>query len=36
VLILGISFWDVPSIAWMYLAVMFGFAVVFNYFYFKK
>ncbi|RLD06885.1 MAG: hypothetical protein DRI65_05840 [Chloroflexota bacterium] len=36
VLILGISFWDLPSIAWMYLAVMFGFAVVFNYFYFKK
>lgn len=36
VLILGILFWDLPSIAWMYLIVMFGFAVVFNYFYFKK
>lgn len=36
VLILGILFWDLPSIGWMYLVVMFGFAVVFNYFYFKK
>jgi len=32
VIILGIAFWGLPAIAWMYLAVMFGFAGVFTYF----
>ena len=36
VIILGILFWDLPSIAWMYLAVMYCFAMAFSYFYFKK
>jgi hypothetical protein len=36
VIILGILFWDLPTIAWMYLVVMYGFAVAFNYFYFKN
>ena len=35
VIILGIAFWSLPTIAWLYLVVMFGFALAFNYFYFK-
>ncbi len=36
VIFLGIVFWDLPSIAWMYLCVMGVFSVAFNYFYFKE
>jgi hypothetical protein len=35
-LVLALFFWDLPSIGWMYFVVMLGFAIVFNYFYFKK
>jgi hypothetical protein len=33
VLLLGLFFWELPSIAWMYFVVMSGFGVAFNYFY---
>jgi hypothetical protein len=36
VILLGLFFWDLPGIAWMYFVVMSGFAIAFNYFYFKK
>ena len=35
VILLGLFFWDLPRIAWMYFVVMSGFAIAFNYFYFK-
>jgi hypothetical protein len=35
VILLGLFFWDLPAIAWMYFVVMSGFAVAFNIFYFK-
>jgi hypothetical protein len=35
ILLLGLFFWDLPSIGWMYFAVMLGFAIAFNNFYFK-
>jgi len=34
-MLLGIFFWDLPSIAWMYFAVMTGFGIAFTYFYSK-
>jgi hypothetical protein len=34
VLLLGLFFWELPSIAWMYFVAMSGFGVAFNYFYF--
>ena len=36
VLVLALTFWDLPSIGWMYFVVMSGFAIAFNYFYFMK
>jgi hypothetical protein len=36
VLVLALSLWDLPSIGWMYVVVMSGFAIAFNYFYFSK
>jgi hypothetical protein len=36
VILLGLFFWDLPGIAWMYFVVMSGFAIAFNYFYFRK
>jgi len=36
VIILGLLFWDLPSIAWMYLVLFTGFAVAFDYFYLKS
>jgi len=36
ILLLALFFWDLPSIGWMYFVVMFGFAIAFNYFYFKR
>ena len=35
VILLGLFFWDLPGIAWMYFVVMSGFAIAFNFFYFK-
>ena len=35
VIFLGLFFWGLPSIAWMYFVVMSGFAIAFNFFYFK-
>jgi hypothetical protein len=35
-LVLGLFFWDLPSIGWMYFGTMLGFGIVFNYFYFRK
>ena len=35
VILLGLFFWDLPGIAWMYFVVMSGFAIAFNVFYFK-
>jgi hypothetical protein len=35
-LVLALFFWDLPSIGWMYFVVMLGFAIAFNYFYFKE
>jgi len=35
VILLGLFFWDLPEIAWMYFVVMSGFAIAFNVFYFK-
>jgi len=35
VILLGLFFWDLPGIAWMYFIVMSGFAIAFNVFYFK-
>ncbi len=35
VILLGLLFWALPAIAWMYLVVMSGFAISFNLFYFK-
>jgi len=35
VILLGLFFWGLPSIAWMYFVVMSGFAIAFNFFYFK-
>jgi hypothetical protein len=35
-LVLGLFFWDLPSIGWMYFVTMLGFGIVFNYFYFRK
>jgi hypothetical protein len=35
-LVLALFFWDLPSIGWMYVVVMLGFGIAFNYFYFKK
>jgi hypothetical protein len=36
ILVLALFFWDLPSIGWMYVVVMLGFGIAFNYFYFKK
>jgi len=36
VLVLALTFWDLPSIGWMYFVVMSGLAIAFNYFYFSK
>ena len=36
VLVLGLLVWELPSIGWMYFVVMLGFAISFNYFYFKE
>jgi hypothetical protein len=33
VILLGLFFWDLPNIAWMYFVVMSGFAIAFNVFY---
>jgi hypothetical protein len=33
IILLGLIFWELPSIAWMYFVVMSGFGVAFNYFY---
>ena len=35
VILLGLFFWGLPDIAWMYFVVMSGFAIAFNFFYFK-
>ena len=35
-LALALLLWNLPAIGWMYFVVMLGFAVAFNYFYFKK
>jgi hypothetical protein len=35
-LVLALFFWDLSSIGWMYVVVMLGFGIAFNYFYFKK
>jgi len=35
VILLGLFFWNLPAIAWMYFVVMSGFAIAFNIFYFK-
>ena len=32
VILLGLFFWDLPGIAWMYFVVMSGFAIAFNVF----
>jgi hypothetical protein len=34
-LLLGITLWGLPSIAWMYFVVMVGFGIAFTYFYLK-
>ncbi len=36
VIVLGLTLWDLPAIGWMYVVVMSGFAIAFNYFYFTK
>jgi uncharacterized protein YjeT (DUF2065 family) len=36
VIVLGLAFWNLPSIAWMYLVLFTGFAVAFDYFYLKN
>ena len=36
VILLGLFFWDLPGIAWMYFVVMSSFAIAFNFFYFKE
>jgi len=36
ILVLSLLFWDLPSIGWMYVVVMLGFAVAFNYYTFRK
>lgn len=33
VILLGLLFWDLPTIAWMYFVVTSGFAIAFNLFY---
>jgi hypothetical protein len=33
--LLGLFFWDLPNIAWMYFVVMSGFGIAFNFFYFR-
>ena len=35
VILLALLFWDLPAIGWMSFVVMSGFAIAFNYFYFK-
>ena len=35
VILLALLLWDLPAIGWMYFVVMSGFAIAFNYFYFK-
>ena len=35
VILLGLFFWNLPAIAWMYFVVMSGFVIAFNIFYFK-
>jgi len=34
-ILLALLLWDLPAIGWMYFVVMSGFAIAFNYFYFK-
>jgi hypothetical protein len=36
VIILALLFWDLPSIGWMYFVIMTGFAIAFNFFYFRR
>lgn len=36
VILLGLFFWNLPAIAWMYFVVTLAFAIVFNTLYFKK
>ena len=33
--LLGLLFWDLPNIGWMYFVVMSGFGIAFNLFYYK-
>lgn len=33
VILLGLFFWDLPTIAWLYFVVMSGFGIAFNVFY---
>jgi hypothetical protein len=35
IILLGLFFWDLPGIAWLYFVVMSGFAIAFNLFYLK-
>lgn len=35
-LVLGLFFWDLPSIGWMYFVVLLGFALAFNYFFYRE
>ena len=36
VILLALLFWGLPAIGWMSFVVMSGFAIAFNYFYFKR
>lgn len=36
VMLLALLFWDFPAIGWMSFVVMAGFAIAFNYFYFRR
>ncbi|MBN1814105.1 MAG: hypothetical protein JXA14_19865, partial [Anaerolineae bacterium] len=35
-MLLALLFWDFPAIGWMSFVVMVGFAIAFNWFYFKE
>ena len=36
IILMGLLFWDLPDIAWMYFAVLSGFGIAFNFFCFKQ
>ena len=36
VMLLALLFWGFPAIGWMSFAVMVGFAIAFNFFYFRR